>query len=193
MSHKKLYFSAIAAFALVATVFFIAGQSDQPDDPDILPLTATSESRISDTASVEHDEKVNPVSESALPPQPISPPRPVRAPEEYRLSESEEGNEPEVSTVSWQMEVGDLSYDISSLLGSSLYEAMKKYQSESANFSFKAKYFPGMGYFIEEINGKKSEGGGYWTLYINSKESVVGASQYIIKEGDLIKWNYEKR
>ena len=65
--------------------------------------------------------------------------------------------------------------------------------SLNGNFSFKAKNYSGLGYFVEEINGIKNADGFYWTLYINNKYSTVGVSQYKLMSGDSVWWKYEKK
>ncbi len=75
---------------------------------------------------------------------------------------------------------------------SSVYEAMKKIEEENINtFSFKYRETPGLGYFITEINNTKGKPGKYWIYYINGVEASVGVSNYILKEGDIIKWSQE--
>lgn len=74
----------------------------------------------------------------------------------------------------------------------SVYEAMTALAS-TTDFTFKSKYYPGLGFFIEEINGVKNADGFYWTLYINGRYSTVGASQYILKDKDRYEWKYEKK
>lgn len=59
------------------------------------------------------------------------------------------------------------------------------------------KEYPGMGTFVESINGVKNEGGRYWIWYIWSPEKKdwewgpVASDKYILHEGDIIKWKYE--
>lgn len=84
--------------------------------------------------------------------------------------------------------VGQNSYVVSAPAGSTVYEAIEILASTTSAFSFKDKYYSGLGYFIEEINGVKNENGKYWTLYVNGKYSTVGASQYKVLEGDRIEW-----
>ncbi|MCC2630418.1 MAG: hypothetical protein K0S38_227 [Candidatus Paceibacter sp.] len=74
---------------------------------------------------------------------------------------------------------------------SSAYDAMTKLASTTP-FRFKAKYYAGMGYLIEEIEGIRGSDGAYWTLYINNATSTVGVSDYILKDNDTIEWKLEK-
>lgn len=68
---------------------------------------------------------------------------------------------------------------------------MKTLASTDA-ISFTARDFPGLGVFIESINGKKNADGYFWILYVNGKSSDTGASQTTLKAGDAIEWRYEK-
>ncbi len=76
--------------------------------------------------------------------------------------------------------------------GHVVYECMQQ-QDATTNFSFKGRTFPSLGFFVDEINGQKNAKGFYWTLYVNGVYSTVGASQYVVKTGDVIEWKYEKK
>lgn len=43
---------------------------------------------------------------------------------------------------------------------------------------------------IDEVAGGTD--GKYWILYVNGKMSDVGASEYKIKDGDVITWKFQK-
>lgn len=64
--------------------------------------------------------------------------------------------------------------------------------AEKSDFSFSGRDFPGLGFFVEEINGKKNANGSYWFLYVNGTSSETGVSQTRVREGDSIEWRYEK-
>lgn len=90
------------------------------------------------------------------------------------------------------LSVGDSIYTAKIAEGSTAYDAMARFASTTA-FNFKAKYYSGLGYFIEEIGGVKNSDGAYWTLYINGVYSTVGASTYILKDKDSLTWKFEKK
>ncbi|MBI5222729.1 MAG: DUF4430 domain-containing protein [Candidatus Magasanikbacteria bacterium] len=71
-------------------------------------------------------------------------------------------------------------------------DLMKELQFEH-QISFSGKDYPGMGMFVEEINGVKNDNQAnkYWIYYINGQSAQVGISNYIIKPNDLIEWKYE--
>ncbi|MBI2610963.1 DUF4430 domain-containing protein [Candidatus Kaiserbacteria bacterium] len=58
--------------------------------------------------------------------------------------------------------------------------------------SFSGRDFPGLGFFVEEINGKRNANGFYWILRINGELSDRGVSQAVVSSGDLVEWRYEK-
>jgi predicted component of viral defense system (DUF524 family) len=47
------------------------------------------------------------------------------------------------------------------------------------------------GDFVSSINGTAGNGPKYWIMYVNGKESSVGASDYITRNSDTIKWKLE--
>ena len=65
---------------------------------------------------------------------------------------------------------------------------------ENGNFSVKATYWASYdSMFIEEIgNVKNGENGKYWQYYVNDKLPMVGANKYYLKNGDVVKWVFEK-
>lgn len=76
--------------------------------------------------------------------------------------------------------------------GDSVYDLMKNLENNEDNiFTFKAKEYPSLGYFIEEINGIRGKTDSYWIYYINGEESSVGVSQYVLRDGDIISWKQE--
>jgi len=83
-------------------------------------------------------------------------------------------------------------YDISIPKGATVYDAMTKLAS-STSFSFSARYYSGLGYFIDAINGIKNANGNYWTLYVNGAYATVGASMYQLSTNDSVEWKYTNK
>jgi hypothetical protein len=55
------------------------------------------------------------------------------------------------------------------------------------------KEFVGIGAYVTSVNGnKETTGKNFWALYVNGKQSQVGASEYIVKNGDKIEWKLEE-
>jgi hypothetical protein len=89
---------------------------------------------------------------------------------------------------------GTTTYPLSVLPSTTVYDAMRLLQIDSRQpFQMSAKNYPGMGYFVEEINGVKNNptANTYWFMYVNDQSAQVGASQYILKPNDIITWKYE--
>ena len=76
--------------------------------------------------------------------------------------------------------------------GSSAYDLMAKTQ-EISDFQFRGEEFPGLGFFIQEINSLEQSPrlGKYWIYYINGKKAEVGISVYTVNNHDIISWEYE--
>lgn len=91
-----------------------------------------------------------------------------------------------------KLRVVDKTYTVSLPKGSSAYDVMAKVQ-ETSDFRFRGKEFPGLGFFIQEINGLEQSPrlAKYWIYYINGKKAEVGISAYTVNEHDIISWNYE--
>ncbi|MBI4093361.1 DUF4430 domain-containing protein [Candidatus Kaiserbacteria bacterium] len=80
---------------------------------------------------------------------------------------------------------------IASNVDGTVLDAMHAQKAEGT-LSFSGREFPGLGFFVEEINGKRSADGYYWILYVNGTLSQTGVSQTFLSAGDLIEWRYEK-
>ncbi len=88
--------------------------------------------------------------------------------------------------------VEEQTYAVSLPMGSSAHDLMVKVQ-ESSSFTFRGQEFPGLGFFIQEINGLEQSPrlGKYWIYYINGKKAEVGISAYTVNNHDIILWKYE--
>lgn len=78
--------------------------------------------------------------------------------------------------------------------GSSAYDLMEELR-DTQKLLFDSEYYTGIGFFITSLSGIKQnpKNSEYWTLYINEKESQVGVSAYILKNGDSVEWKLEDR
>ena len=70
-------------------------------------------------------------------------------------------------------------------------EAMRAYAS-SSSFTFTGTEYPSMGIFVDSINGRASEDGYGWFLYVNGTSAEVGASSARVAPGDVVQWRYEQ-
>jgi len=69
----------------------------------------------------------------------------------------------------------------------SFYDALVKARSEG-KIEFSGKNYPGLGFFVTDIQTLHSGSGRHLFYYINGKEATVGVSSYTLKDGDIIEW-----
>ncbi|MBP9759995.1 MAG: DUF4430 domain-containing protein [Candidatus Pacebacteria bacterium] len=68
--------------------------------------------------------------------------------------------------------------------------AMEAYR-DTGVFTFSGRDFPGIGFFIDTVQGRKATDTHFWILYVNGRTSNVGVSQARVKQGDVVEWKYE--
>lgn len=93
------------------------------------------------------------------------------------------------------LKVADRTYELRFNQGDSLLKAMQLLTARSEQpFMFSGKDYPGLGYFVEEINGSKYDPAKqlYWIYYVNGAPAQIGISNYYPKPGDAIEWKLEK-
>ncbi|MDP2709018.1 MAG: DUF4430 domain-containing protein [bacterium] len=77
--------------------------------------------------------------------------------------------------------------------GATAHDLMNELKAEN-KINFSGKNYPGLGFFVEEINGLKNNSSGKnWVYYVNGRPAPVGVSNYILKDGDIIEWKYEEK
>ncbi len=89
------------------------------------------------------------------------------------------------------LSVAGKSYAAFAPIDSTVLDTMRTLASAS-DFTFSGRDYPSLGFFVDSINGRKTEKSYNWILYINGKLSNTGASQTTLKAGDAIEWRYEK-
>ena len=99
---------------------------------------------------------------------------------------------PDFSTEALSIPSETIVYTIPVLSETTVLTAMEAYAAANPDFSFSGNDFPGLGFFVEEINGKKNADGNYWILYVNGKTSQKGVSQATVSSGNTVEWKYEK-
>ncbi|MFH0951671.1 MAG: DUF4430 domain-containing protein [Patescibacteria group bacterium] len=64
--------------------------------------------------------------------------------------------------------------------------------ADTNNLTLAVKDYGEMGKLVEGIGGTDNDtvAGKYWLYYVNGEYATVGASQQIVKEGDVISWRY---
>ncbi|MFH1711631.1 MAG: DUF4430 domain-containing protein [Patescibacteria group bacterium] len=90
--------------------------------------------------------------------------------------------------------VEDKLYPLSVPVETNVIDLMKLIQDQNDDFSFNGTEYEGMGMLVEQINDTENnmDESMFWSLYVNDELAQVGASQYIIQDGDIINWRYEK-
>ena len=71
-----------------------------------------------------------------------------------------------------------------------LYDVLVQ-EKNAGKIIFSGKNYPGLGFFVTDIDSLHSGNGKDLLYYINGKEASVGISTYILKDGDIIEWKLE--
>ena len=76
--------------------------------------------------------------------------------------------------------------------GTTVLQLMNELKQQGT-VSFSGKEAPGLGFYVDEVNGVKSDTASnyYWTLYINNALSQVGVSDALLEPNDSVEWRYE--
>jgi len=91
------------------------------------------------------------------------------------------------------MIIGGVKLETEIKIGDSAYDLMENLKSEN-KINFFGRNYPGLGFFVEEINGvKNNPSGENWIYYVNGEPAPVGISNYILKNNDIIEWKYEEK
>ena len=88
------------------------------------------------------------------------------------------------------LEINGIKYNSKITGPLSVYDFMTQLQDEG-KITFEEKNYPGMGKFIEGINGIKNGRKKNWIYYVNGKKAGIGVSNYQINKGDIVSWKYE--
>ena len=83
------------------------------------------------------------------------------------------------------------SFTFTATTNSTVLDAMNVLAAQG-KLMFSGRDFAGLGFLVEEINGRQSADGYYWILRINGVLSEKGVSQAQITTGDIVEWRYEK-
>jgi len=75
--------------------------------------------------------------------------------------------------------------------GKTVFDLLKKVTQEN-NLEFSFKEYPDLGVFIESIDNVRNDSktNKWWQYWVNGEYDQVGASNFILKDGDLVKWKY---
>lgn len=84
-----------------------------------------------------------------------------------------------------------IEYPIAVSTGGSVIDGMNVAEEELA-LEFTTITDPALGEYVDSIAGIESDQNGFWAMYVNGESSTVGASTYVLQEGDIITWSYEE-
>jgi len=75
--------------------------------------------------------------------------------------------------------------------GKTIFDLLKKVTQEN-NMEFSYKEYPDLGVFIESIDNISNDAktNKWWQYWVNGQYSQVGASNYKLKNGDIIEWKH---
>ena len=102
----------------------------------------------------------------------------------------------EIQAVSASMEIAGQSAGEEQILaveGQTLLGLMRQMNDQNPNINIQTQDYPGLGSLVVQIgtmrNGIDEK---YWQYTVNGETPMVGADQYIIQNGDKIKWEFKK-
>ena len=96
----------------------------------------------------------------------------------------------QVQTAKAILEIENIKYEEGITGTETVYSLMDKLKQEG-KINFKETNYIGMGELITEINGIQASGGKSWIYYVNGKQANVGVSNYKLKNGDIVSWQYQ--
>ncbi len=88
------------------------------------------------------------------------------------------------------LKIGSATYAVPFIDGGTALDAMRTAQHRG--FMFAGRDYPGIGFFVESIQGKENADNYYWILYLNGATSTLGASSLKLHASDVVEWRYEK-
>ena len=88
--------------------------------------------------------------------------------------------------------IGTTTHKVGMMTGDTVIDAMQDLVRDE-KLMFTGRTFPGLGYFVDSINGVPNAGGKYWVFYVNGKSSTEGASWVVLKAGDVVEWQFRNK
>jgi len=102
----------------------------------------------------------------------------------------------EITTVSATMEIqglDEIEQPIVAVEGQTLLGLMRQMSEQKPTMNVQTQDYEGLGSLVVQIgawrNGTDEK---YWQYTINDEVPMVGADQYVIQNGDSIKWEFKK-
>ncbi len=99
---------------------------------------------------------------------------------------------PEQKQITVILKLPDFTESITIPEESSVYKLLEVAKKERG-LLFTTKSYPVLGFLIDSIGGIRGgdKAGFYWIYSVNNKRAIVGISNYILKNGDVVEWKYE--
>jgi len=88
--------------------------------------------------------------------------------------------------------IGTTTHKVGMMTGDTVIDAMQDLVRDE-KLMFTGRTFPGLGYFVDSINGLSNAGGKYWVFYVNGKSSTEGVSWVVLRDGDVVQWQFRNR
>ncbi len=98
---------------------------------------------------------------------------------------------PVVAGATASIKINNQSYPIALTEALTGLEAMQSLAA-AGTLQFTGRDYPGLGFFVDSIDGIANEGGMYWVFYVNAKSATTGIASVGLSPGDTIEWKYEK-
>lgn len=81
----------------------------------------------------------------------------------------------------------EYSYSMNANKGETLFSVLQRYDVNNDDFKMEYQEYEGMGAFLTNINDLTIDvNSQFWELSVNGEQSSVGASGYLVDEGDLV-------
>ena len=112
---------------------------------------------------------------------------------EERRTQKEQSESSVPQTITVTLVVEGAPHVLQVPLSSSVYDVMLQARAARV-LEFSGREFSGIGYFVEEINGKREDlqGRHFWILYLNGQKAKAGVSSSFVNNEDIIEWKYEE-
>ena len=177
----------VVVFGAAALLCVIVGYKtlQQPQSIAPVPIVSTTTS----TSNAPNNSATSSLKTSPVVVEPVAPS--TEAPIVSTTSETAPAVSIPANYLHATMSVAGVSYDLAFPPDSTLEAAMNLLESQNTSFSFTEQEYPGLGEFVDSINGKENAGGNYWFLYVNTAQSPTGITDTTLHSGDVIEWKYE--
>ena len=174
--HRRLIFIILGLVLLVSAFLALPRQAQSPQQTAPVATERATTTPTAEEKSAAPTALVSPAPATEAPPPLTTPASPAPAQASAETATLVVNERRYVFPVTNSMTVADAMHELAS----------------AADLHYTAREYAGLGIFIESIDGKpgtKDEG---WFLYVNDVSAARGASQTIVKTGNIIEWRFKK-